>query len=63
MRTELELILISIASMLTISCVVIVVFSKTDIVNATTTLNPAIIIPFVGTTTVSTPSPVVSESL
>ncbi|KAI6910616.1 hypothetical protein KC318_g3124 [Hortaea werneckii] len=37
--------------MLTISCVVIVVFSKTDIVNATTTLNPAIIIPFVGTTT------------
>ncbi|KAI6910867.1 hypothetical protein KC318_g2966 [Hortaea werneckii] len=39
------------AVMLTISCVVIVVFSKTDIVNATTTLNPAIIIPFVGTTT------------
>ncbi|KAI7096033.1 hypothetical protein KC340_g8255 [Hortaea werneckii] len=39
------------AVMLTISCVVIVVFSKTDIVNATTTLNPAIIVPFVGTTT------------
>ncbi|KAI7380533.1 hypothetical protein KC367_g5484 [Hortaea werneckii] len=39
------------AVMLTISCIVIVVFSKTDIVHATKTLNPAIIIPFVGTTT------------
>lgn len=37
--------------MLAVAATVIVVFSKTDIVNANT-INPAIIVPFVGTTTV-----------
>lgn len=41
------------AVMITVAALTIIVLSKTNIVDATTTLNPALIIPFVGTTTVS----------